>query len=150
MAATEGAHVRCFAAFNPPSICSSNRGMIRVGVKLLSGLARLVLVGVSLLFLIPLVPALLVDIANRTPAITSWPPSGQLLRSLVLLICLPIHILAAIRHWHNEFPLYAVLSVITASVALIDTDAGKFFCPTALSAVFVLYVGTRRQQPWNA
>ena len=121
--------------------------MIRVGVRILTGLARLVLVGLSLLFLIPLVLALLVDMGNRTPATTSWPPSGQLLRSLVLLVSLPIHTVAAVSRWQNVFPLYAVLSAISASVALMGTDAGAFFCPTALSAAFILYVGTRWQQP---
>ncbi len=117
--------------------------MNRISLNILTGLSRVVLIGVSLLFFIPLVLALIVDIGNRTTVATAWPPSGLFLRSLVLLICLPIHTIATIRHWHNEFPVYAVLSAITASVALIGTDAGTFFCPTALSAAFVLYLDIR-------
>ena len=135
------------ASFWSPVIRSSNSGMNIVCLRILTCLARVILVGVSLLLFITIVLTLLVDIGNRTTAVTSWPPSDHLLRSLVLLICLPIHTTAAVRHWHHTFPLYAVLSTITASFALIGTDAGTFFVPTALSAAFVLYVGTRWRQP---
>lgn len=121
--------------------------MNRVSLSVTISLCSVVLIGVSLLVFIPLVLALLIDIGNRSTAVTSWPPSGQFLRTFVLLICLPIHTTAAVRHWHHAFPLYAVLSSITASAALIGTDAGTFFCPTALSAAFVLYVGSRWRKP---
>ena len=131
----------------PTVIRFSNIGMNIVRLRILIYLARAILVGVSLMLFIPLVPALVVDIGNRTTTVTSWPPSGQFVRSLVLLICLPIHTAAAVRRWHHAFPLYAVLSAITASIALNGTDAGTFFVPTAISAAFVLYVGTRWRQP---
>lgn len=137
----------CLAAPSPPIIHSSNNVMNRVSLRILTSLARLVLVGVSLLLFIPLVPALLIDIGNRSTAVTQWPPSGNFVRSLVLLICLPMHTIAAIRHWHNAFPLYAALSAITAGIAVIGTDAGTFFFPTALCSASVLYWGTRCLQP---
>ena len=121
--------------------------MNRVSLNILIGLSRVVLVGVSLLFFIPLVLALIVDIGNRMMVVASWPPSGHFLRSLALFMCLPIQTVATVRHRHNAFPLYAVLSTITASIALIGTDAGTFFSPTALSAAFVLYLGTKWRKP---
>jgi hypothetical protein len=113
-----------------------------IGLKLLTSLARAVLIGVSLLILVPLVLALLADMGARSAEVTSWPPSVLFLRSMVLLVCLPIHTVAAIRRRHGVFPLHAVLSVIIANLALIGTDAGAFFCPVSLTAVVVVFCGS--------
>lgn len=111
-------------------------------IKLLTLLARAALVGVSLLFLVPLVLAFLVDMGNRSAAMTFWPPSELFLRSIVLVICLPIHIVATIRRPHEVFPKYAVLSVFAANLAMVGTDAGTFFCPISLTALVVIFCGS--------
>jgi hypothetical protein len=112
-------------------------------MRFLTGLARASLIGVSLLIFLPLVIALAVDIANRKLQLTTWPPSGSTVWALVLVFCLPIHTLAAFRRRHEAFPVAAVLSVITANLALIGTDAGTFFCPTSLAALVVIFFGSR-------
>lgn len=107
-------------------------------MKLLAGLARVLLIGVSLLIFLPLVPALVIDVANRKFLLTTWPHSVSTIRAVVLVVCLPIHTLAAFRRRHEALPAYAVLSVITANLALMGTDAGQFFCPTSLAAMIVI------------